>query len=233
MKKIKISVCSSLFLLLGCTEVENSQNPFPVHFSNENLKDICCIGAGEIEFSENQSINIRSAIEEIKKENDLKFYYDFIEDAWECSRQDKKEKFSETHIKCKYLGKWRGQDLIFRYKFGNFTGRFTDILLCTVKNGNFSVKKYLFLGDRAVDGIVSTPIFDGKNSIYFYCSLSTDAVAKFKGIKDEYPFQAAQSYWNVSKCVYNLETDKLDVIEMTITSKEKCPFSEILQKSSS
>lgn len=232
MKKTKISVCSSLFLLLGCTGVENSKNPFPVHFSNENLKDICCISAGEIEFSENVPINIQSAIEEIKKENDLEFDYYFVEDTWECSCVNKENRFVYSSMTCKYLGKWRGQDLIFRYKSGNFTGRFTDILLCTVNNGNFSVKKCLFLGDRAMGGIVSTPIFDGKNKIYFYCHLSADTVAERKGIK-EYPLQHAQGYWNVSKCVYDFETDKLDIIDMTVTSKKDCPFLEKLPKSSS
>lgn len=219
MRESKFIVAGVLFLLIGCSEVKNSADQQTINFLHKNLKDICCISTHDNYFT-SPAINIRNTVAEIKKQNNVDFYYDFVNDEWVCTSID-----NETHSKikasCKYLGTWHGQDLIFRRWNGDFSGHFTDILLCSVKNGNLNIHKQLLQGDRALDGIVSTPIFDGKNSIYFYCNLSTATFKNLKGIKErDNTFQGAQDFWNVSKCVYNLETNKLEIIEVTITSKD-------------
>ena len=220
MKKTEFLVYSAMFLLLGCSNVKDFQNPKKVHFSNKYLKEICCIGTeGFFELQDNKPVNIQNAISKMKQYRNFNCSYNPAEDIWECSAQDQTDGSFKTYCKCKWLGKWHDQDLIFRYYDGGGTGRFTGIFLCTVKNGNLVIKKWLLDGDRAMDGIISTPIFDGKNSIYFYCSLSTDTVAKLQGIKGKYPSQYAIGYWNISKCVYNLETDELEILDLLITQK--------------
>jgi hypothetical protein len=67
---------------------------------------------------------------------------------------------------CEYLGNWHGQDIVARYYRTGGSGSFSDIVFCSINGRKMKVHKTILLGDRAMNGLLRHPIFDGKGQIY-------------------------------------------------------------------
>ena len=217
-------------IIVGCSDLRNIPGDSLGVINSENIA--CVSACGNYFVQEGREINIRQVIEDMRKDNNADFSYDSVSGRGICNRVGKTDDFDRTRAICKYLGSRNGKYIVFRYIDGNFSGRFTDIIIFSLKNNKMKIHEILFPGDRALDGIKSDPVFDGRDRIYFDAYLSFDTFAGLSGINPEIsekiPNQAAQNYWNVSKCVYNLETEKLTLLSVFI--KADSGNSEFLKK---
>ena len=150
--------------------------------------------------------------------------------------QKKGEINHNAFVKCCYLGIWNGKHIITRAYNTGGSGTFTDIVQCSIEKENLHIDDVLMLGDRALDGIVGCsteciadcsdrPYLDSNGKLYLKMRLSISTIASLSGISDRDvetgPFQAAQDFWNVSECIYNLETKKLEIVAMDINFEEQ------------
>ena len=245
-KRLAIFSCT-FGLLVGCAETNYSDSSAE-KFTRENSSQPDVRTAGfvienmlHLSFDENyfmkkgQNFRIASASEksqEKKSTND--------------SESQKKEKIDyekSAYITNKYLGIADGKHVIVRtYKTGG-SGIFTDIVLCSIKKENLHIDDVLMVGDRALDGIVGgsmdcvadcpdRPYLGSDGNLYLKMRLSISTVASLKGISDKDtetgPFQSAQDFWNISECIYNLKTKKLEIVAMDINFEKNSDVAKIL-----
>ena len=140
-----------------------------------------------------------------------------------------------------------GRHAVLRTYSTGGSGIFTDIVLCSVEmkpidiytspvetrsleSGNLHVDDVLLLGDRALDGIIGgfkfddspdRPHLESDGNLYLKMRASISTVASLAGVSDKDvetgPFQSAQDFWNVSECIYNFKTKKLEIVAMDIS----------------
>jgi hypothetical protein len=87
------------------------------------------------------------------------------------------------------------------------------------------VHKTMLLGDRAMDGLLCHPIFDGKSQIYFHMFLSNATLLKEAGVDEKVVlgddgFTCAAGYGIVGKCVYDIEREEMKILSMTVFCDE-------------
>jgi hypothetical protein len=120
--------------------------------------------------------------------------------------------------------------MVARHYWTGGSGHFSDIVFYSVVDGKKHGKKLhvhrtILLGDRAVDGMLSHPIFDSKGKIYFYMHLSNATLLKAAGLDEKIfsgndGFTCCACYEIVGKCVYDIEKEKMEILSMIAFSDE-------------
>jgi len=211
MKKI---LC--LLLIAGCSNVE---------YSNKNVSTIAqsmdAFYFSDI-FMDAPEVNIEQQIQKLSKEYTWEYKTNVFENSFTCEYCRKSG--GGGYVTCEYLGNWRGQDMVARHYMSGGTGRFSDIVFCSLEDGKLRVHKTILLGDRAIDGMLLHPIYDGEGKIYFYMHLSNDTLLKEAGLDEKtVPLNELgcyQCYGIVGKCVYDIGKEKIKVLSMIAFSDD-------------
>lgn len=139
-----------------------------------------------------------------------------------------------AYVTCCYLGNLNGNHVIMRSYNSGGLGTFTDIVLCLIEKENLYIQDILMLGDRALDGIVGYPYLGSNGNLYLKMRPSISTVASLAGVPnkdiEKGHFQGAQDFWNVSECIYNLNTGKLEIISMEIDFENSSDITKILEE---
>jgi hypothetical protein len=147
-----------------------------------------------------------------------------FENSFTCSYRHKDGGESDGgKIICEYLGNWRGQDIIARHYRTGGSGSFSDIVFCSRVGRKLRVHKIILPGDRAVDGLLLHPIFDGQGKIYFQTYLSNATLLKEAGLDEKIVsgdggFTCCACYGIVGRCVYDIEKEKMKILSLTAFS---------------
>jgi hypothetical protein len=181
-------------------------------------------------FLDAPEINIEQQIQKLRGEYTWKSETDVFSNSCTCSYRHKEG--GETNggeVTCEYLGNWRGQDMVARHYRTGGSGSFSDIVFCSYDAGKLRVHKTILLGDRAVDGMLSHPIFNGKGKIYFYMYLSNATLLKEAGLDEKIVqsddgFTCAACYGIVGKCVYDIMKERMKILAMTVFSDDNKNF---------
>jgi len=242
----KFAVLSCAFgLLVGCAETnypnssvgESSVNPIEKNSAEPDVHtaDYIVLNMQKLSFDENYFM---------KKGQNFQIASDSEKSAEQSMTNNSKPQPKETidyeksaYITHCYLGKLDGKHVILRTYNTGGSGIFTDVVLCSVemsptKKGTLHIDDVLLLGDRALDGIVGgstdcvgdcpdRPHLGPDGNLYLKMRASISTIASLAGVSDRDvetgPFQSAQDFWNVSECVYNLKTKKLEIVAMDIS----------------
>ncbi|MDR1551801.1 MAG: hypothetical protein LBS14_03950 [Holosporaceae bacterium] len=208
-----------LLLIVGCSNVERPrENPSTL---SQSLDAFCFSDV----FLDAPEVDIEQQIKKLRSEYTWKSETDVFRNSFTCSYQHKEG--GETNggkVGCEYLGNYRGQDIVARWYWPGGSGVFTDIVFYSVRNGKLRVKITL-VGDRAMDGRLSHPIFDGQGKIYFYMNLSNATLLSEAGldekiVQSDEGFTCAACYGIVGKCVYDIKEEKMKVLSITAFSNE-------------
>jgi len=247
-KKFSIFVCIC-GLFVGCSEINysdsfaektdlNSDEP-DVATANFIIENMLHLNFDDNYFMEKgQSFRIISASEKELKKNESKpkhaniIFDKTFGDNCVSEKQESEEKMA--YITCCYLGKLNGKHIVMRSYNSGGSGNFTDIVQCSIKKENLYIHDVSMLGDRALDGIVDHPRLGSDGNLYLKMRPSISTVASLAGVSSQDielgPFQGAQDFWNVSKCIYNLNTGKLEIISMEIDFENSSNIAEILRE---
>ena len=195
--------------------------------TNVDLKDFCTICAYDQSMEdpyilEGKTIRTNKILKEIKNDNfSITSSHDLLRNSWDCKLLNREDE-QQLSAHCEYLGSWAGCDIIFYSKPGQGGAHHStsSIGMYAIKNNQLHTKKVIFSGIDAEDGIRSGPIFDAKGSIYFYAYLSVNTIAKICGISEKViekgPTQALNSFWNLSRCEYDIKKDRLKILSVLI-----------------
>lgn len=217
-------LCLIAILISACLDKTNkSDNHQASNYVAINMENICYAlhEYYNLEGSQSKTIEIpiKQAIEGIKNRANISLKQ-MYKNEW-CLELDK----NSEHTSCFFLGKWKDWNLIYHSWLGKGSGNFTQIIKCKKERGRLLVVILLGPGDRGHGGIYDIPIFDGKNSVYFYKSFSLEDFLFRSGVaeKDIVISSPAISFWNTTKCVYSLKTDKTEIISIDINNKNLDP----------
>jgi hypothetical protein len=210
-RKMKKLLC--LLLVAGCSNLEYShKNVSTVVQSMEAFyfSDV---------FLDAPEVDVERQIQKLSNEYTWKSEHNIFENSFACEYHHKKEeKLNRGEIGCEYLGNWHGQDIIARHYRTGGSGSFSDIVFCSMVDGKLRLHKTILFGDRAVDGLLPHPIFDGNVKIYFHMYLSNATLLKEAGLDEKTVlndgFTCCACYGIVGKCVYNIEEEKMKILSI-------------------
>ena len=225
--KNKFSIFVCVFgLLVGCAEMDYSNSAEPnacvANFVIENMLHLSfddnyflkkgqkfrIISAGKKEQTKDGSKSQRANI-----------IFDTIHGD-KCISEKLESDKKRAYIKCCYLGRLNDKHVIMRSYNSGGSGSFTDIVQCLIEKENLYIHDMSMLGDRALDGIVGYPRLGSNGNLYLQMRPSISTIASLAGVPSKDietgPIQGAQDFWNVSECIYNLNTGKLKIISMEI-----------------
>lgn len=213
MKFVKVF---AFVLLVGCSGIQNRESESERAAA---LREVTLISLEQNCFVEtNKGLPIARTVDRINKNFTITSKISHNETVCECISVDKKFPEIKYRVKCRYLGNWQGSYVVFRYYETGGTGRFTDIILCSIDKDILRMNKVCCVGDRALDGIVNCPVLKDSR-IYFKANLSINSLASLSKIDEKYISelsQASQDYWNVSDCMYDLQNDELHLLSISV-----------------
>ncbi len=155
-------------------------------------------------------------------------------DRNKCASEKLESDEKRAYVKCCYLGNLNGKHVIMRSYNSGGSGTFTDIVQCLIEKENLYIQNVSMLGDRALDGIVGYPRLGSNGDLYLKMRPSISTVASLAGVPNKDietgPFQGAEDFWNVSECIYNLNTGKLEIISMEIDFENSSDVTKILEE---
>lgn len=206
--------------MVACTEIHDKKSDAE---RTTALKNITLISLDQNYFIETEKdLSITSTIKKIRQNYFITSKILQNGTVYECASIDRNSPEIKYYVKCHYLGKWNNRYVIFRYYETGGTGRFTDIILCSINKDILRFDKVLLLGDRALDGIIDSPVLKN-DKIYFKSHLSLTSFASLSEINEDYILyglsQASQDYWNISDCMYDLKNSKLHLRSISINPK--------------
>lgn len=225
----KILQFLSLCLLSSCNWFDESGNQLhigPVDFMairfSEELQDLVKNKGITIPSDENDLI---SKIDSQKTE-----VYDVPNNAVSSTLYNEALR-QKSIYDCQYIGQWNGINIAYRKYTTGGNSVFSEIF---TYEGKFRVKKVIFRGDRATNGILPNPVLSDDGKIYFYANLTTEKIIEIiernkesktiqggcaywlmqlKKLKPE----SATSYWNTCKLVYDIKKNNLDIRSITFS----------------
>ncbi len=228
-------------LLIGCSDMnfsDYSAEEFIENPLNKNSDKIDVYTAGfvvenilNLGFDDNYFMKKGQNFRIYQKNNEKT-----VENALKFQKKEKIDYTNSAYITCGYLGIWNGKHIITRECNTGGSGTFTDIVQCSIEKENLFIDDVLLVGDRALDGIVGCsmecvadcpdrPHMDSNGNLYLKMQLSIPTIASLAGVSEKDvetgPYQGAQDFWNVSECVYDLKTKKLEIISMNINFEEQ------------
>jgi hypothetical protein len=217
-KGMKKLLC--LLMIAGCSNVEYShknvstlaQSPNAFYFSDV--------------FLDAPEVDIEQQIHKLSNEYTWKSETDVFRNSFSCTYQHRNGGASNGgKVTCEYLGNWRGQDIVARYYRTGGSGSFSDIVFCSINGGKMKVHKTILLGDRAMDGLLLHPIFDGNGQIYFHMFLSNATLLKEAGVDEKVVlgndgFTCAACHGIVGKCAYDIGKEEMKILSMNAFSDE-------------
>jgi hypothetical protein len=171
-------------------------------------------------FLDAPEVDVKQRIRKLSNDYTWKSEANVFENSFTCSYRSKSGGESDGgKITCEYLGNWRGHDIIARYYWTGGSGSFSDIVFCSMVDGKLRAHKIILPGDRAVDGLLLHPIFDGQVKIYFHMHLSNATLLKEAGLDEKTilgddGFTCCACYGIVGKCVYDIEKEKMKILSM-------------------
>ncbi|MDR1333886.1 MAG: hypothetical protein LBJ71_01560 [Holosporaceae bacterium] len=171
-------------------------------------------------------INIEEQIQKLRDEYIWKSETDVFRNSFLCTYQHRDGGASNGgKVICEYLGNWYGQDIVARYYRTGGSGSFSDIVFCSIDSRKIKVHKIILLGDRAMDGLLSHPFFDGDGKIYFHMFLSNATLLEEAGVDEEAVFgddgfTCAACYGIVGNCVYDIEKEEMKILSLNAFSDE-------------
>lgn len=219
-----IALVGIFLVLTGCVDKQNSfKERFEYHhdisfddFSKASLADVALISLSRYRIDDIEGFTPNDALGIFQTVGHQKIYFDMNTDSVTAiSDTVSGAKYSAT---CRYIGNVNGKHIIFSEYFTGCCGITTDIYLCTkVKDGYYL--KLIVGGNRANGGITNIPKLRGKR-LYFSQHVDIRDFAKIAKVPEEIlkriPENLPQEYWNLSKCMYDFDTNKLSIIETTI-----------------
>ncbi|MBO4405740.1 MAG: hypothetical protein J5821_03340 [Alphaproteobacteria bacterium] len=199
-----------------------------ISIANFVLENILRLSFDDNYFMEaGQNFKITSPYGELEKKvvkNDLESHR--ITTIYNATREDNcisgklESDEKSAYVRCCYLGRLNGKHVIMRAYNTGGSGTFTDIVQCSIEKENLHIEDISMLGDRAFDGIVDCPRLGRDGKLYLKMRTSIYTFAEMAGVSDKDiktgPFQASQDFWNVSKCIYDLRTKKLEIVSVDI-----------------
>lgn len=232
----KLAVFSSIFgLLAGCAEMNYSNSAEPDDcVANFVIENVLHLSFDDNYFMEKgQKFRIISADKkERMKDSSKSQHADLFRDKCTSGKLESDKK--KAYIACCYLGKLNGNHVIMRSYNSGGSGFFTDIVQCLIEKENLYIQDVSMLGDRALDGIVGYPRLGSNGDLYLKMRPSISTIASLAGVPNKDietgPFQGAQDFWNISECVYNLNTGKLEIISMEIDFENSSDVAKILKE---
>lgn len=243
----KFAIFSCIFgLLAGCAEhlgssedsTANSVEPTncTANFVIENMLHLSFDDNYFMEKGQNFRIISASKKEHLaddSKYRQTEIIYDKI-DRNECTSGKLESDKKKAYITCCYLGNLNGKHIVMRSYNSGGSGTFTDIVQCLIEKENLYIQDVSMLGDRALDGIVGYPYLGSNGNLYLKMRPSISTIASLAGVPNKDietgPFQGAQDFWNISECVYNLNTGKLEIISMEINFENSSDVAKILEE---
>lgn len=235
MKK-EFAILSCVFgLLVGCAETNYPDFPAekftenPIE-KNSTQPDVHVASRDDIQVANFVLENIfRLSFDEPESQRITTVYNAAREDNCILGSDGKR-----VYVRCCYLGRLNGKHVIMRaYRTGG-TGHFTDIVQCSIEKENLHIDDISMSGDRAFDGIVDCPRLGRDGKLYFKMWTSIDTLAGMAGVSDKDaktgPSQVAIDFWNVSECIYNLETKRLEIVSMDINFEKPSNVTKILEE---
>ncbi|MDR0631639.1 MAG: hypothetical protein LBF54_00055 [Holosporaceae bacterium] len=98
-------------------------------------------------------------------------------------------------------------------------------MFCSMVDGKLRAHKTILYGDKAVDGMLRHPMFDGEGKIYFHMNLSNATLLKEVGLDEKTAsgddgFTCYACYGIVGRCVYDIEKEKMKILSMIAFSTD-------------
>ncbi|MDR2067472.1 MAG: hypothetical protein LBP41_00585 [Holosporaceae bacterium] len=207
-----------LLLIVGCADGAERRN------KNASFSQLSDAFYFSDVFLDSREIDVEQRIQKLRSEYTWKSETDVFDNSFRCSyRRKDGGKTNVGDVVCEYLGNWRGQDIVFRRYWTGGSGHFSDVVFCDFDSGKLRVRKTVLFGDRAVDGMLGHPIFDGEEKVYFYMNLSNASLLKEAGldkkiIESNDGFTCCACYGIVGKCVYDIAEEEMKILSLTAFS---------------
>jgi hypothetical protein len=153
-----------MVILAGCSKVTQfqkqniiAQRMDAIYFSDVFLN------------SNSNEIDIEQQMRKLRQDYTWESTSDVFENTFSCTYSPKNRRGAtdECSVTCEYLGSWREYDIVARHHQSGGSGNSSDIILSSSDGKKIRVYKTILYGDRAVDGMLSHPVFDGAGKIYF------------------------------------------------------------------